>query len=188
MKSPFIQLFKTPRSQYVFDVNMNEILQISAESFSFLKRCMSGEADMTSSEITEIQELCLAGYLKTESVVQKIQHPYTPYLKCFLEQKLSKITLQVTQGCNLRCKYCIYSENINRHQRSHSNKRMSWETAKKALDFLLEHSVDSKEINIGFYGGEPLLEFSLIKRIVAYVKEIFDGKNLHLELQQMPLY
>ena len=51
MATPFIQLFKTPRSRYVFDVNMNEILPISTESFSFLKKCMSGEADVTSSEI-----------------------------------------------------------------------------------------------------------------------------------------
>ena len=39
---PFIQLFKTPRSQYVFDVNKNEMLPVSAESFDFLKQCMAG--------------------------------------------------------------------------------------------------------------------------------------------------
>ena len=178
MTAPFIQLFKTPRSQYVFDVNMNEILPISAESFSFLKKCMSGEADVTASEVTEIQELCQAGYLKTESVVQKIQHPYTLLLKDLLERKIPKITLQLTQRCNLRCKYCIYSEDINTHQRSHSNKDMQWETAKKSIDFLKEHSVDSARVNVGFYGGEPLLRFSLIKKIVAYARKSFDGKEI----------
>ena len=81
MATPFIQLFKTPRSRYVFDVNMNEILPISTESFSFLKKCMSGEADVTSSEIAEINDLRQAGYLKTESVVDKIYHPYIPILR-----------------------------------------------------------------------------------------------------------
>ena len=182
LAKPFIQLFKTPRSQYVFDVNKNEILPVSAESFSFLKQCMAGEADVERSEITEIQNLIQEGYLRSESVVQEIRHPYTPYLKYFLDRKIAKITLQVTQGCNLRCKYCIYSENINAHQRSHSNKRMSWETAKKGIDFLRAHSIDSEKVNIGFYGGEPLLEFPLIKKAVAYAKEVFDGKAISFSI------
>lgn len=182
MRTPFIQLFKTPRCQYVFDVNMNEILPISAESFLFLNKCISGEADVTASEIKEIQELCQSGYLKTESVVQKIQHPYTPYLKYFLDRKLSKITLQVTQGCNLRCKYCIYSEDVNKQQRTHSNRRMNWDIAKASIDFLYKHSVDSDKVNVGFYGGEPLLEISLIEQSVAYAKKIFDGKEVSFSI------
>lgn len=178
MKKPFVQLFKTPRSQYVFDVNKNEMLPVSAESFHFLKQCKDGQADIGTASIEEIHELIREGYLRTESVVQEIRHPYTPYLKYFLDRKIAKLTLQVTQGCNLRCKYCIYSEDINVHQRSHSNKRMSWETARKGIDFLREHSIDSEKVNISFYGGEPLLEFPLIKRAVAYAKDIFDGKEL----------
>lgn len=178
LKKPFIQLFKTPRSQYVFDVNKNEMLPVSAESFDFLKQCMAGQADIGTASIEEIQELIREGYLRTESVVQEICHPYTPYLKYFLDRKIAKITLQVTQGCNLRCKYCIYSEEINAHQRSHSNKRMSWETAKKGIDFLREHSIDSEKVNIGFYGGEPLLEFPLIRRAIAYARDVFDGKEI----------
>ncbi len=58
--------------------------------------------------------------------------------------------MQLTQNCNFRCKYCIYSETHNTRQRSHSTERMTWETAKKAIDFLREHSVDSPEVNIGF--------------------------------------
>ena len=112
LKKPFIQLFKTPRSQYVFDVNKNEMLPVSAESFDFLKQCIDGQADIGTANIEEIQELIREGYLRTESVVQEIRHSYTPYLKYLLDRKLGKITLQVTQGCNLRCKYCIYSENI----------------------------------------------------------------------------
>ena len=182
MAKPFIQLFKTPRCQYVFDVNKNEMLPVSAESFDFLKQCMAGQADIGTASIEEIQELIREGYLRTESVVQEIRHPYTPYLKYFLDRKLAKITLQVTQGCNLRCKYCIYSEDINVHQRSHSNKRMNWEIAKRSVEFLLEHSVDSHKVNIGFYGGEPLLEFPLIKRTVKYAKELFDGKKISFAL------
>lgn len=178
LKKPFIQLFKTPRSQYVFDVNKNEMLPVSAESFDFLKQCMAGQADIETANIEEIQDLIREGYLRTESVVQEVYHPYTPYLEDLLNRKLRKITLQVTQGCNLRCKYCIYSENSSANQRPHSNKRMEWETAKRGIDFLWEHSVDSPYVNIGFYGGEPLLEFPLIRKSVSYAKKLFDGKKI----------
>lgn len=95
MAKPFIQLFKTPRCQYVFDVNKNEMLPVSAESFDFLKQCMAGQADIGTASIEEIQELIREGYLRTESVVQEIRHPYTPYLKYFLDRKIAKITLQI---------------------------------------------------------------------------------------------
>lgn len=55
---------------------------------------------------------------------------------------------------------------------------MSLDTAKKSIDFLSNHSIDAKEIGIGFYGGEPLIEFELIKEIVAYAKEVFTGKPI----------
>jgi uncharacterized protein len=59
---------------------------------------------------------------------------------------------------------------------------MSWETAKKAIDFLLRHSVDSPSVNVGFYGGEPLLEFDLIKQAIEYCKKLFVGKELTFNL------
>lgn len=177
-KRPFIQLFKTPRSQYVYDVNKNEFLPVSAEAFQFLNNCMNGSDDIERASLTEIQGLREQGYLATESVVQDIRHPYTPYIGDFLARKVAQMTLQVTQGCNLRCKYCIYSEEINQHQRSHSSKNMDWETAKKAVDFLYAHSIDSDRVTIGFYGGEPLLNLPLIRQVVAYSKELFDGKEI----------
>ena len=178
MPKPFIQLFQTPRNQYVYDANKNEFLPVSKEAFSFLLECVNGTADITSSTLDEIQTLRAQGYLKTESVVQDIFHPYTPYLGDFLNRKITQITLQLTQGCNLRCKYCVYSEEANTHQRSHSAKHMDWDMAKKAIDFLYDHSIDSQDVAIGFYGGEPLLEFSLIKHCVEYAKQLFDGKKL----------
>lgn len=182
MDKPFVQLFKTPRSQYVYDANKSEIIPVSPEAFDFLRECMRGTRSVAESSLDEIQILRQSGYLSTESVVQDVVHPYTPFLHHFLDRKLSHIILQVTQGCNLRCKYCIYSEQANPHQRSHSSKRMSWETAKRGIDFLYEHSVDSQEITVGFYGGEPLLELPLIKRVIAYTRKKFAGKKVSFSM------
>lgn len=95
-----------------------------------------------------------------------------------LTRKLAQMTLQITQECNFRCTYCIYSETRNEKQRSHSKKVMSWETAKQAVDFFWEHTIDSESVNIGFYGGEPLLQSGLVKRIMEYARGRFAGKTL----------
>jgi len=55
---------------------------------------------------------------------------------------------------------------------------MTIELAKKALFFLHSHSIDSEFIAISFYGGEPLLEFNLIKEIVKEAEELFKGKDI----------
>ncbi len=89
MAIPFIQLFKTPRSQYVYDVNKNEMIPVTEESFRYLQDCMKGSEDVTLSDSEEIQELRRQGYLGTKSVVEEICHPYTPYLTYFLNRKVA---------------------------------------------------------------------------------------------------
>ena len=178
METPFIQVFRTPNSCYFLDVNKNELVPVSRASFHYLCALLSGKDDGEEPVPQELHELHAQGYLASESAVKEVRHPYTKFIGTFLDRKLAKITLQLTQNCNFRCKYCIYSEEHNVRQRSHSTEHMSWEVAKKAVDFLWSHSVDSKSANIGFYGGEPLLEFPLIQRVVEYCEELFLGKEL----------
>ena len=64
------------------------------------------------------------------------------------------VTLSLTHDCNLACSYCYAG---NKHRTS-----MSWETAKKALEFAF--SFDSPSLQLGFFGGEPLLQWELLKR------------------------
>ena len=178
MDRPFIQLFHTPNSGYFLDVNRNEFIPVTQLSFQYLREVMSGKRGFDDSAPEELRDLRTQGYLSFESAVKEVRHPYSRFLGTFLDRKLAKITLQLTQSCNFRCEYCIYSEDHNPRQRSHSNRRMSWAIAKKAVDFLWVHSVDSKSVNVGFYGGEPLLEFPLIQRVVEYCTDRFSGKKL----------
>ena len=87
-----------------------------------------------------ISNMKRAGMLKPNAI-QTIEHPMTNFAEDMLENNLSRITLQVTQNCNLRCAYCVYSGSYN--NRMHNNKRMDVQTAKKALDFLKKHSKNS---------------------------------------------
>ena len=182
MDIPFVTLFRTPNAYYFYEVNKSEFVQIGELSFRYLHELIINKSDITDSMPQELIDLKDSGYLATKSVVEEIQHFCSDFIDVFLDRKLDKITLQLTQDCNFRCKYCVYSENRNARQRRHSEKRMDWETAKKALDFFWDHSVDTAEVNIGFYGGEPLLEFPLIKQVVEYSKRRFSGKNLSFNI------
>lgn len=80
------------------------------------------------------------------------------------------VTLCLTHDCNLRCAYCYAGRKHGR--------RMTWETAQRAIDFALEHAVrraaltgEPPEAQLGYFGGEPLLEWDLLKRSSAYADE-----------------
>lgn len=93
--------------------------------------------------------------------------------------RLDTYVLEITNKCNLRCAYCCYSGEY-RNTRSHENLSMTVSTIDKILEFIrLSNSQPS--IWLGFYGGECLLEYDLIKYCVAQAKHIFD-KELHFFL------
>lgn len=75
------------------------------------------------------------------------------------------ITFIVTKDCQLACKYCYLVGKTEKE-------RMSWETAKTAIDYILDHEDDFKEESVvwDFIGGEPFLEIELIDRICDYIK------------------
>lgn len=84
------------------------------------------------------------------------------------------ITFIVTKDCQLACKYC-YLVGKN------SKERMSWEIAKQAVDYILDHEAEFKEESViwDFIGGEPFLEIELIDRICDYIKLELYRKNHH---------
>lgn len=91
----------------------------------------------------------------------------------------NQLTLVVTQECNLRCTYCIYSGNYSNF-RVHENCYMEKEVALKAVDYymsLVQKICKTRPLfspTISFYGGEPLLNFKLIKDVVNYVKSTYE--------------
>lgn len=87
-----------------------------------------------------------------------------------------QIVFEVTEKCNYNCRYCGYGENYKQPKQRplHANRFMTWSTAKTLLDKYLEiwkKQERSGRVLIGFYGGEPLLNFPLIKKIVFYLEQ-----------------
>ena len=80
-------------------------------------------------------------------------------------------TLCLTHYCNLNCVYC--------YQKHDSHTRMSFETAKKCIDWIFNNIPDKNEgVELDFIGGEPLVEFNLIKQIFEYVKKTYPNENV----------
>lgn len=86
-----------------------------------------------------------------------------------------ELYLIVTEDCNLRCKYCVYSGNYE-NMRTHRPVYMDFEVAKKAVDKFFRFYEEVSRRNprlrpaVGFYGGEPLLNFKLIREVIEYIR------------------
>ncbi len=93
----------------------------------------------------------------------------------------NQLILIVTHECNIRCKYCAYSGEYD-NNRQHANVNMNFETAKKAIlmYFGYVRKIKTRKPlfvpDVSFYGGEPLINFKLIKQIVNFIKEIYEGE------------
>lgn len=178
-EKPLIHLFSTPYGYYIFDANKNSVLKTGKAFYEYLykeQRDILDHRNDFTEEIRIADKLKEKGFLSSKRVL-KVVHSAEPLLESHLNNKLQKITLQVTQQCNFRCSYCIYSGATQELQRNHSNKKMELATALKGIDFLFEHASDSSEVNIGFYGGEPLLYFGFVKKCIDYAAENSGGKK-----------
>ena len=115
MALPIGRLFRTLNCAYFYDAVMHEIIPISEESACCLDTWFNSSICPPLTD--ELSELLSRGYFSSTSPVAQIEHPYTTFLPLLLDRKLDHITLQVTQNCNLRCKYCVYSVGDGEKQR-----------------------------------------------------------------------
>ncbi|TCO79847.1 thioether cross-link-forming SCIFF peptide maturase [Marinisporobacter balticus] len=108
--------------------------------------------------IYEIKTLENEGLLFTEDTY--VNHP------AFKNRQpvVKALCLHIAHDCNLLCKYCFASQGDFKGQRS----LMSEEVGKKALDFLIENSGSRRNLEVDFFGGEPLMNFDVVKKLVAY--------------------
>ncbi len=81
--------------------------------------------------------------------------------------EIKALCLHICHDCNLRCRYCFADEGAYHARREF----MSFETAKAAIDFLIANSGNRKVLETDFFGGEPLMNFDVVKKTVLYAKE-----------------
>jgi len=102
------------------------------------------------------------------------------YLESQLSGQLNQLVLHLTEQCNQRCTYCINSGGYA-GEYVHNNKRMTWEIARRCIDYFLPRTHTGSLSGVGFFGGEPLLCWDLIERSVRYVRKSY------ALLKEMPL-
>nr|WP_330381844.1 thioether cross-link-forming SCIFF peptide maturase [Defluviitalea phaphyphila] len=100
---------------------------------------------------------------------------YEEYLEQFEKRNpiVKALCLHVTHGCNLKCKYCFAGEGEYGGNRA----LMSAEVGKKAIDFLIKSSGNRRNLEVDFFGGEPLMNFEVVKEIVEYARSIEKDYN-----------
>lgn len=93
---------------------------------------------------------------------------------------IKALCLHVAHTCNLNCEYCFASQGKYHGERA----LMSLETGKRALDFLIENSGTRRNLEVDFFGGEPLMNLEVVKGLVAYAREIekIHNKNFRFTL------
>ena len=106
--------------------------------------------------------------------LEQMQKLYTPdtYADMAFDFKnrntvLKAMCLHVAHTCNLNCEYCFASQGKYHGERA----LMSFEVGKRALDFLIENSGTRHNLEVDFFGGEPLMNWDVVKQLVAYARE-----------------
>lgn len=123
-------------------------------------------ANVTREEILEaIEEV---GHLKEEGSLFT-EDIYKNYIKEFKQRDtvVKALCLHIAHDCNLACKYCFAEEGEYHGRRA----LMSYEVGKKALDFLIANSGKRHNLEVDFFGGEPLMNFQVVKDLVKYGRE-----------------
>ena len=157
-----ISLFESHSREEILAVMAKKYPNLSAEE---LAQCYS-----------QVEELKNAGKLFAPDTFE----PMAGKLKQKTAGVVKALCLHIAHTCNLNCSYCFASQGKYHGERA----IMSFDVGKRALDFLIEHSGTRRNLEVDFFGGEPLMNFQVVKDLVAYARSIEKekGKNFRFTL------
>lgn len=125
--------------------------------------------------IDDVEQLKQDGALFTKDI-------YEDYIKDFKQRStvVKALCLHIAHDCNLACRYCFAEEGEYKGHRE----LMSYEVGKQALDFLIANSGNRRNLEVDFFGGEPLMNFQVVKDLVKYGREqeVLHNKNFRFTL------
>lgn len=126
------------------------------------------EEDTVKESYDEVKELIESEALFTDDI-------YKNFVMDFKKRKtvVKALCLHIAHDCNLACKYCFAEEGEYHGKRE----LMSFEVGKKALDFLVANSGERKNLEVDFFGGEPLMNFDVVKQLVEYGRSLEEKNN-----------
>ena len=132
----------------------------------FILEKYKDQPDVTNADIDlcfeDIEALIADGRLFAEDTFEAVADQFKRR-----QGVLKAICLHVAHDCNLACKYCFAGKGEYDGQRE----IMSYEVGKQALDYLIANSPGRRNLEVDFFGGEPLMNFDMVKKLVAYCRE-----------------
>lgn len=189
--SPFIKKFAIGSDYYIYDVSSNHILNVDKVIYSIINShyCLINKRERSKhlntkftpkkaqKALREIHSFRRKGGFSDARPKGLKYHKPFDQLKRELQTRLQQLILNVTEDCNLRCKYCSYSGHY-KYKRKHTPKRMPKDIAYRAINWFLPNTGKSKNVTIGFYGGEPFLNFEIIRDAVVYAQQKAKDKEV----------
>lgn len=146
---------------------VEKLLAQKVEEKEQIVQAVAGQLSLERVQVEDIVEEILSlkeeGMLFTEDVYEK-------YIDSFKNREtvVKALCLHIAHDCNLACKYCFAGEGEYHGKRA----LMSLEVGKKALDFLVKNSGNRVNLEVDFFGGEPLLNWQVVKDLVAYGRSL----------------
>ena len=126
----------------------------------------AGRPDVTAEDldqcIADVAELEAQGKLWTPDVYEDMAFDFKNR-----NTVIKALCLHVAHTCNLNCSYCFAAQGRYQGERA----LMSFEVGKRAMDFLIENSGARRNLEVDFFGGEPLMNWEMVKKLVAYCRE-----------------
>lgn len=194
---PHVKLFVVDSgTYYIYDVGSNQILNVDKIIYEFVQQWQNSDYlsaiqsigahypnEIVASSLKEVDICMRQMHVLNKKKIYRLTNPEgMTSLSENLTNKVGHLILELTQSCNLRCEYCKHCGTYPM-ERTHRNIDMSQTIAFGAIDFARNHSThfEGKNLSVGFYGGEPLLRFELLKKTVDYAKSILD-KEVHFSI------
>ena len=137
----------------------DKIIKLMLEKYKDAKSINKQEIEEC---IEDIEELKRKGKLFSKDVFEKRAFDFKKR-----QTVVKALCLHIAHTCNLNCEYCFASQGKYHGQRA----LMSFEVGKQAIDFLIKNSGTRHNLEVDFFGGEPLVNFEVVKQIVAYARE-----------------
>ena len=159
-----VHVFQVKGHWYLFDTGSSSLHECDEKGALLMREKLGEKVDVshiTEKERAEYEEDFAE--LEREGLLFKEEEKTAPVKS----KEVKALCLHICHDCNLRCRYCFADEGAYHSRREF----MSLETAKKAIDFLIENSGNRRILETDFFGGEPLLNFDVVKETVYYAKE-----------------
>ncbi|MEE1065083.1 MAG: thioether cross-link-forming SCIFF peptide maturase [Acutalibacteraceae bacterium] len=130
-------------------------------------------SDVTADDIVECYEQVVALKESGRLFAPDTFEPVAGNLKAKTSGVIKALCIHIAHTCNLNCSYCFASQGKYHGDRA----MMSLEVGKRALDFLVENSGSRRNLEVDFFGGEPLMNFDVVKQMVEYARSIEKEHN-----------